>query len=107
MDAKQPLTVVCQNGVFILPESIVRSLSAHVTNGFVYLRQDEDTLTISTSRIADGRRRLLSARFRVPMFRDAVKLGIVDLRDSIRVMALERRATGPARAPRGPRPAAR
>ncbi len=107
MDAKEPLTVVCQNGVFILPDAVFRALSAHVTNGFVYLRQDEDTLTISTSRITDGRRRLLSARFRAPMFRDATKLGIVDLKDSIRVMALERRVTGSARAPRAPRPAAR
>ena len=91
MDAKEPLYVVCRNGVFILPEHVVNALSSQVANGFVYLRQDEDSLTISTTRIADGRRRVLNARFRAPMFRDAVKLGIVDYHESIRIIAVQRR----------------
>ncbi len=97
MDAKEPLYVVCRNGVFILPEHVVKALSAQITNGFVYLRQDDDSLTISTTRIADGRRRVLSGRFRAPMFRDATRLGIVDYRESLRVIAVER---APARSRR-------
>lgn len=89
MDAKEDLYVVCQNGVFILPEPVYRMLATQVTNGFVYLRQDEDTLTISTTRIADGRRRLLNMRYRAPMFREATRLAIVDLRESIRVMRVD------------------
>jgi hypothetical protein len=91
MQEPEPLYVVCHNGVFLLPDAVVRALSSLVTNGFVYLRQDEDVLTISTTRLVDGRRRVLQNRFRAPMFRDATKLAIVDLKESIRVMAVERR----------------
>lgn len=89
MDANEPLYVVCRNGVFTLPESVYKSLAASVTNGFVYLRQDEDTLTISTQRITDGRRRILQNHYRAAMFRDATKLAIVGLDDSLRVMGVE------------------
>lgn len=102
MDAKEPLYVVCRNGVFILPDYVVKALSAQITNGFVYLRQDEDSLTISTTRITDGRRRLLGPRFRAPMFRDATRLGIVDYRESIRIIAVERRAKQRPRTPPPP-----
>ena len=83
--------VICHNGVFMLPEPIYKSLATHVTNGFVYLREDHDTLTISTTRLADGRRRVLNTRYRSPMFRNASRLAIVDLKESILVMAVERR----------------
>lgn len=88
MDANETQYVVCRNGVFILPDDVYRSLQSMVTNGFVYLRQDEDVLTISTTRIADGYRRVLNARFRSPMFRDAKQLAIVNLQESVRVMAV-------------------
>ena len=91
MDANEPLYVVCHNGVFMLPERVYQSLAALVRNGFVYLRQDEDGLTISTTRIADGRRRVLQTRFRAPAFRTATRLAIVDLKESIRVMPVETR----------------
>lgn len=86
MKENEPLYVVCRNGVFTLPDAVVKSLESHVRNGYVYLRQDDDALTISTTRITDGRRRVLQPRFRVPMFRRARQLAIVDLRESIRVM---------------------
>jgi hypothetical protein len=107
MDAKEPLYVGCQNGVFILPEHVLKALGTFVTNGFVYLRQDEDTLTISPTRIADGRRRLLSGRFRAPMFREATKLAIVGYQESIRVMGVEWRVNATARVRRESPPAAR
>ena len=97
MDANQGLYIVCQNGVFILPDRVYEALSSMVTNGFVYLRQDDDSLTISTTRITDGRRRVLNTRFRVPMFREATRLAIVDLNDSIRLMGVEWRKQGRAR----------
>ena len=84
----EPLYVVCHNGVFSLPDAIYRSLASLVRNNFVYLRQDEDGLTISTTRLTDGHRRLLNTRFRSPMFRSARQLAIVDLKESIRVMAV-------------------
>ena len=45
----------------------------------------------------------LNARIRVPMFRTATRLGIVNLRDSIRVMAI----SALARVPSGSPPAVR
>lgn len=108
MDPKEPMYVVCHNGVFLLPDELVKALGSLITSGFVYLRQDEDVLTISTTRLTDGRRRVLQSRFRAPMFRDATKLAIVDLKESIRVMAVERRkTTSPARARSGSPPVAR
>lgn len=93
--------VVCSNGVFNLPEEIVRSLSALATNGFVYLREDEDGLTISTVKLDGGRRRVLNTHYRSPMLRDATMVAIVNLKESVRVMPIES-----ARAPSGSPPAA-
>ena len=88
MDANEPHYVGCHNGVFLLPDSVYHSLAALVTNGFVYTRQDEEVLTISTTRITDGRRRVLNLRYRASMFRDAKKLAIVNYQESVRVMAV-------------------
>lgn len=88
MDANLPLYIVCRNGVFLLPEHVCKALEAQVRNGFVYMRQDDEVLTISTTRIEGGRRRVLSGRFRAPMFRAAKKLAIVNYNDSLRVMAV-------------------
>ena len=88
MDAKESLYMVCRNGVFILPEHVCNALHALITNGFVYMRQDDEVLTISTTRIEGGRRRVLSGRFRASMFREAKKLAIVNYNDSLRVMAV-------------------
>jgi hypothetical protein len=88
MDANEPFYVVCHNGVFLLPDGIVRSLATLVKHGFVYLRQDADSLTISTCRIADGQRRQLNSRIRVPMFRKATRLAIVNLYETVQIMAV-------------------
>ena len=84
----EPPYIVCRNGVFVLPDSVRKGLESQITNGFVYLRQDDEVLTISTTRIEGGHRRVLSGRFRAPMFRAAKKLAIVDYNDSLRVMAV-------------------
>lgn len=98
--------VVCVNGVFTLPDSVYKSLATLVARGFVYVREDEDVLTISTVKIAGGRRRVFNNRYRAPMFRGAAKLAIMNLHESIRVMAVER-AKGSRRARPGFRPAVR
>ena len=89
MDANEPLYLDCRNGAFTLPERIFRALSAQVTNGFVYFREDEDSLTISATRITGAFRRPFQARMRSPMFRNATQLGIVNYRESLRVMITE------------------
>jgi hypothetical protein len=88
MDANHEHYVVCHNGVFLLPDDVFQSLAELVTNGFVYFRQDDEVLTISTTRLTDGHRRVLNARFRAPMFRGAKKLAIVNYKESVRVMAV-------------------
>jgi hypothetical protein len=88
MDANHEHYIVCHNGVFLLPDDVYASLAELVTNGFVYLRQDDEVLTISTTRIPDGHRRVLNLRYRVPMFRGAKKLAIVNYNDSVRVMVI-------------------
>jgi hypothetical protein len=84
----EQLTIVCHNGVFVLPEAVYKSLAAFARNDFVYIREDDDALLISTIPIADGRRRVLHMRLRTTMFRNARQLAIVDFRDAIRVMPL-------------------
>ena len=86
MDANEPQYVVCRNGAFSLPEHLCKWLQSLLSNGFVYLREDAEVLTISTTRITDGHRRLLRGHFRAPMFRDAKKLAIVNYQQSLRVM---------------------
>jgi hypothetical protein len=86
MDAKEALFVLCRNGVFFLPERVVQSLSFFVSNGSLYLRQEEEVLTISTQRLIGGYRRALGPRFRVPMFRLSRKLAIVDFNESLQIM---------------------
>ena len=88
MDANESHFVACHNGTFTLPDAIYRSLASFVTNGFVYLRQDEDGLTISSTRLDGGHRRVLNTRYRAPAFRTSRKLAIVDLKEAIRVMPL-------------------
>lgn len=83
-----PQYVECNRGAFWLPEGIYHSLAGVVTNNFVYLREDEDVLTISSTRIPGGRRRVLNGRFRSLMFRNARMLGIVNYRESLRVIAV-------------------
>ena len=80
--------VICHNGVFFIPETVRRSLAALVKHGFVYLRQDVDTLTISATRIEGGHRRALNVRFRATMFRNATRLAVMNLNGAVQVMAV-------------------
>ena len=88
MSEMEPQYVACRNGVFILPDAVLRVMSAHC-RGLVYLREDEEVLTISASQLAGGHKRPLTARFRVAMFREATRLAIVDVHDSLRIMGVE------------------
>ena len=87
--AKEPVYVVCNNGVFVLPEHVYTSLANQVVKQFVYLREDEDTLTIATTRLPGGRKRQLNTYYRSPLFRTATKLAIVDLPGGLQIMAVE------------------
>lgn len=103
MEANEQYFVGCREGLFFIPNALLSSLSAVVTDGFVYLRQDSDTMMISSTRIVGGQRRILSGRFRAQMFQNATELAIVDLRGTIQVMAVV--SNEPAREPSGSPPA--
>lgn len=87
-EANTALYVDCRKGIFVLPDLVHESLASMTTRGWVYLREDDDVLTISATRIQDGYRRVLNGRFRAGMFRGATTLAIVSCADSLRVMAV-------------------
>jgi hypothetical protein len=58
-------------------------------SGIIYQRQDEDVLTLSPTRLADGRRRRLNERYRIQMFRGATRLVFLHMSDTIHVMAVQ------------------
>jgi len=89
MSLPDPVYVVCNNGVFTLPEPIYHALAALVPKGMVYLREDEDVLTICTHKVEGGRRRQLNDHYRAAMFRTATQLAIIDLKESLRIMAVQ------------------
>ncbi len=83
------LIVPCLNGVFTIPEPIYSVLHELTKSEIVYLRQDEDALTISPVRLADGKRRQLHPQYRIQMFRYATRLAIIDLVEGIQVMPVQ------------------
>jgi hypothetical protein len=89
MAQSEMIFVPCQNGIFNIPEELVDSLAALSPRRIVYLRDDEDSMTIASVPLADGRRRQLNSRYRSPMFRTATRLAIVDMKESLRIMAVE------------------
>ncbi len=82
----------CSGGAFELPPSAFARLESACVSGLVYLRQDEDTLTISPVRLADGRRRRLRNHYRVSMFRTATRLAVLELGDTIVLMPAQWRS---------------
>lgn len=85
----EPTFIPCVGGLFVLPPDIQTSLSENAAKGLVYIRQDDETLTISPFWIQDGKRRRLAGEMKVGMFRTASRLAILPLPEGIRIMAVE------------------
>lgn len=85
----EPVFVPCINGLFSIPDALFEALRQACPEGTLYIRQDEDVLTISPTRITDARKRHLAQRYRIPMFRTATQLAIIDMVENIRVMAVQ------------------
>jgi hypothetical protein len=83
----------CAGGAFSLPASAFARLEDACTSGLVYLRQDEDTLTISPVKLADGRRRRLNNHYRVTGFRTATRLAVMELGETIVLMPVQWRGS--------------
>ena len=75
--------------MFTLPPSLYDTLHDASHNGRSYTRQDEDVFTICTSELAGGKRRQLHETFRIPMFRYAATVVLIEMAGHIQVMAVE------------------
>jgi hypothetical protein len=84
-----PLTLPCTNGEFVLPEEVFSTLQAASPGGIVYIRQDDEMLTISPTRIAGARRKQLSRQLYARMFRFATSLMVLDMIENFRLQATE------------------
>jgi hypothetical protein len=73
----------------VLPDDVFERFAEQVPKRMVYLREDDDVLTIARERIPGGRRRQFVHRYRAAMFRGARLLAIVNYQESLRVMAVE------------------
>jgi hypothetical protein len=89
--------VRCIAGVFTLPPEIFEALQAAATTGLIYLREDEDMLTLSPTRFTDARRRQLHPSYRILKYRDVVKVAIINMDENIRIMPVEWRTRSSAR----------
>lgn len=78
-----------------LPQEVYEALRAASPSGMVFLRHDEDVLTISPTRFLDARRRQLHQSYRSPILRAAVKASVMVLGEVIQVMPVEWRTRGP------------
>lgn len=97
---KSPDVVDCRNGIFTLPEQVIAMLKSGSASGMVYVRQDEETPTISPSRIPGGRRRQIRPQLRAGIFRDATRVMAIPMSDTVRFIAVEfRRWRRPREAP--------
>ena len=79
-----------------MPENLFQALRAASPTGVIYQREDEDVVTFSSNRMTDGRRRKLHSAYRFLKFREATQLVIVDMKDSIQIMASAWRKRRPA-----------
>jgi hypothetical protein len=89
--------IACVSGVFTLPDEMFRNLKRAAANGLIYIRQDEDSMILSPTRIADGRRRQLNRQYRAQIFRTATRLAVIEMGDTVRLMAVQWRPTRPPR----------
>ena len=85
----EPLIIRCAGGTFTLQLPLDEALRAAAPNGLIYMREDEDMLTISATRVADARRRHLHPSYRLGIFRDVVKLAVIDMTENLRIMPVE------------------
>lgn len=80
--------IACHGGAFTLPDEVFRYLKEASTSGLVYLRHDEDTVVISPVPIPDGRRRQINRQYRADIFRNATRLKVMEMGETIRLMAV-------------------
>ncbi|HEY5609596.1 MAG TPA: hypothetical protein VIL97_00200 [Thermoanaerobaculia bacterium] len=93
----EPRVVVCNNGFITLPDEIYETLRSAAPNGIVYVREDQDVVTISIGKLKDARRRQLHHRYRIRALRDAARVAIIELPDGVQLMPAEWRTARLAR----------
>jgi hypothetical protein len=87
--ANDPLIIRCAGGVFTLPTELLEWLRSRTTTGLIYIREDEDVLILSPTRITDARRRALHPSYRIASYRDVVKVAVINMDENVRIMPVE------------------
>jgi hypothetical protein len=82
----KPAIVPCANGVFEIPLPMFEQMRVAAAYGMVFVREDEDSMTISADELADGKRRQLHPHYRAHGFREATRLVIVPMPSMLKVM---------------------
>jgi len=89
------MRVPCANGIFLLPDSTFERLAANSRSGLVFIREDEDGVTISPEPLSDGRRRQLKKKCKALSLREATEVELIDMGDDVRIMPVEWRPKRP------------
>lgn len=87
--------VLCSNGIFLLPDATFEKLAASTRYGQVFIREDEDGVTISPEHLMDGRRRLLKKKCKALSLREATEVAVIDLGSDVRIVPVEWRTKQP------------
>lgn len=75
--------------MFTLPPELFDVLKNAAPAGFVFLREDEDVLTISAEKMNGSRRRQLNHTYKALSFRSAILLSVVNIADTLQLMPVE------------------
>lgn len=81
--------VLCSNGIFHLPDAAFEKLAANADNGQIFIREDEDGVTISPEHLLGGRRRLLKKKCKALSLREATEVAVIDLGPDVRIMPVQ------------------
>lgn len=85
--------VACNNGFIVLPDELYETLRSGAVNGSVYLREDEDVVTISVAKLQGARRRLLNHGYRIHALREASRVAIIEFPEGVQLMPAEWRGS--------------
>ena len=73
----------------MLPDEVFDRLAANSRAGQVFIREDEDGVTISPDHLLGGRRRLLKKKCKALSLREATEVALIDLGSDLRIMPVE------------------
>lgn len=85
---RETIQISCVSGVFTLPAEVFAVLKRSSSSGMIYLREGEESVVISPTPVTGGRKRQINQHYRVSVFQDATKLALVEVGETILLMAV-------------------